>query len=309
MAITAKMVQNLRGRTGAGMMDCKKALTASKGDMDKAIKILREKGLSEAAKKAGKTAAEGLVKIKIDNNKASIVEVNSETDFVAKNDGFIDFTNSVLNLIFETEVNTVEELNEKELNGNKFKDELSNYIAKIGENIKVRRFKTLKSNDNEVFCNYIHAGGSIGVLAKFKLSDSSKKDEESFSNLMKDICLQIAASDPKYIAPENVSEEDIKNEKEIYSAQMKNAGKPEKIIDKIVEGKMRKYYEGVCLIEQIFVKDSDKKVKKVISEVAKSLDIEISVSEFVRYKVGEGIEVVKECFADEIRKQVEAAKK
>ncbi|HON56938.1 MAG TPA: translation elongation factor Ts [bacterium] len=306
MAITAKMVQELRDKTGAGMMDCKKALTETNGDMEAAVKFLREKGLAAAANKSSKTTAEGIVKVILKSDRAAIAEINCETDFVARNDGFLEVADRMINIIFDNQPKTLDELKNLKIDGMAVSEYLAEFIAKIGENVQVRRFDCVKIANDEIGWQYIHGGGKIGVLAKFKISDTSKKDAAEFIELMKDICMQIAASEPKYIAPADVSKEDMDNERAIYTQQMKNEGKPEHIISKIVEGKLVKYYEQVCLVEQVFIKDAEKKVKQVIDEASKKLGIKIQPTYFARYKVGEGIEKKKVDFAAEVQAQLQS---
>jgi elongation factor Ts len=264
--------------------------------------------MAEAAKKADKAAAEGIVKIKKGNKNAVIIEMNSETDFVAKNDSFLELSDNILNLIFENNIKTMDQLLETEMNGSKVKEIIAEQVAKIGENVKVRRFENIEISDNETVGSYIHAGGEIGVLLKVKLSDDSKKNNPDLKELVKDICMQIAAASPKYVNPEDVSEEDLNTEREIYKKQMLNEGKPENIVDRIVEGKIRKYYEQVCLNKQFFVKDNDKQIEKVVKETASKIGCDIEIVNFIRYKVGEGIVIEKKDFADEIKEQLDQAK-
>lgn len=305
--ITAKMVQELREKTGAGMLDCKKALAESNGDMEAAVKILREKGLAAAANRTSKTAAEGLNRICVKDNTAIIVEVNCETDFVTRNESFIAFADSTAEFIAGTKPADLDALMNTDIKGIKFSEELASYAAKMGENIKVRRFTLLKAESGEVFGQYIHGGGKIGVVLKVKLSDASKSEEQSVKDLIKDLCMQIAAAEPKYIKASEVTQNDLDNERAIYTQQMKNEGKPEQVIAKIVEGKISKYYELVCLVDQLFIKDQAKKVKEVISEVSKQAGISIEPVCFVRYKVGEGIEKKQVDFAAEVQAQLSAA--
>jgi len=307
--ITAKMVQELREKTGAGMLDCKKALTDAEGDMDKAVKILREKGLAAAANRSGKQTAEGIVKIKSSDKRAVIVEVNSETDFVAKNENFLKFADDIVDIIFTNKPADLNALKNCKFGNTTVAEELTQFIAKIGENIQIRRFDIIESNQDEIIGQYIHAGGKIGVLLKLQLSDISKKETGDVKELLKDLCMQVAAAEPKYISSKDVTQEDLDNERAVYTQQMRNEGKPEKIIANIVEGKIKKYYELVCLEDQLFIKDQNIKVNKVIEEVSKKSGISIKVTQFVRYKVGEGIEKKKVDFAAEVQAQLSASSK
>ncbi|HPG31324.1 MAG TPA: translation elongation factor Ts [bacterium] len=306
--VTAKMVQELREKTGAGMLDCKKALTEADGNMDSAVKLLREKGLAAAANRQSKTAAEGIVKVKLSDSLAVITEVNSETDFVSRNEGFLDFAEKITEHIFNKQPEDLESLKKQKFGDSTVNEELSNFIAKIGENIKVRRFDIFKAGSDECMTKYIHGNGKIGVIVKIKLSDASKKSAPEIQELIKDLSMQIAAAEPKYINSKEVTKAELDNEREIYSQQMRNEGKPEQIIAKIVEGKLSKYYELVCLIDQLFIKDTTLKVKTVIANVEKSCGVKIEVTGFVRYKVGEGIEKKKTDFAAEVEAQLNQAK-
>ena len=305
--ITAKMVQELREKTGAGMLDCKKALTESNGDMETAVKILREKGLAAAANRSSKTAAEGLNRISVKDKSAVIVEVNCETDFVTRNESFIGFAESTAGLIANTKPADLDALMNLDVKGVKFSEELASYAAKMGENIKVRRFSILESASDEAFGQYIHGGGKIGVILKVKLSDPSKSNTQEVKDLIKDLCMQVAAAEPKYVKASEVTQADLDNERAIYTQQMKNEGKPEHVINKIVDGKVSKYYELVCLVDQLFIKDQGKKVKEVIAEVSKQIGATIEPVCFIRYKVGEGIEKKQVDFAAEVQAQLSAA--
>ncbi|WP_078595621.1 translation elongation factor Ts [Evansella clarkii] len=291
MAISAKMVKELREKTGAGMMDCKKALTETDGDMEKAVDYLREKGIAKAAKKADRVAAEGLAHIKAQGNTAVIVEVNSETDFVAKNEGFINLINKVADHLLENKPANVEEALGQEVEGEgTLQDYFNNQIAKIGEKISLRRFEIVERGENEAFGEYIHMGGRIGVLAVLE----GTTDEA----LAKDIAMHVAAINPKYVSRDAVSEEEINREREVLKQQALNEGKPEKIVEKMVEGRLGKYFEEICLNDQAFVKDSDQKVGKYVASKG------ASVKTFYRYEVGEGMEKREDNFAEEVMSQV-----
>lgn len=301
MAITAQMVKELRESTGAGMMDCKKALTEADGDMERAIDILREKGLSKAAKKADRIAAEGLVTIKLnaDNTVAAITEVNSETDFVAKNEDFKVFVNDVTEMVLDADfadVSTLLAAQHKE--GKALQDVLNDRIATIGEKLDVRRFE--KVSTNGVISGYIHGGGKIGVLV---VLDTDSKDEQ-VSKLGKDIAMQVAAMNPKYISRDDVDQEYIAHEKEVLTQQALNEGKPAEIVEKMVVGRLNKELKEVCLMDQVYVKDSELTISKLVASVEKSVGSSIKVSKVVRYEVGEGMEKREENFADEVAKQL-----
>lgn len=302
MEITASMVKELREKTNAGMMDCKKALKETNGNIESAIDYLREKGLSQAAKKSGRIAAEGLTAALISNEgkKGVVVEVNSETDFVAKNEEFKNFVMEIAQAIVDNEPKDLDSLKTVTLeNGKTIQDTLTDKIAKIGENMSVRRFEELKVENGSVV-SYIHGGGKISVIVALE----SKGDKETLDVLGKDLAMQVAAMSPKYISIEDVDDEYIAHEKEILVAQALNEGKPKHIVEKMVEGRLQKELKEVCLLEQAFVKDADMTVKKVISETAKKLGSDIKVTGVLRYEVGEGIEKKSENFADEVAKQM-----
>lgn len=301
MAVTAQMVKELREATGAGMMDCKKALTEADGNMERAVDILREKGLSKAAKKADRVAAEGLVTIKTteDGKLAAIVEVNSETDFVAKNEDFKVFVTDVAEMALEGDSKDVAELlssNHKE--GKDLQSVLNDRIATIGEKLDIRRFEKISSNGK--VAGYIHGGGKIGVLVEL---DTDSNDEKVLA-LGKDIAMQIAAMNPKYISRDDVDPEYLAHEKEILTQQALNEGKPADIVEKMVVGRLNKELKEVCLLDQVFVKDSEVTIGKLVEKVAKEVSSPIKVSRMVRYEVGEGIEKKEENFADEVAKQM-----
>ncbi|GAA6820625.1 elongation factor Ts [Staphylococcus sp. 18_1_E_LY] len=291
MAISAKLVKELREKTGAGMMDCKKALTETDGDIDKAIDYLREKGISKAAKKADRIAAEGLVHAEQKGNDAAIVEINSETDFVARNEGFQELVKEIAIQVLETKVNTVEELSETKLSDGKTVDErMKESIATIGEKLSIRRFAVRTKTDNDAFGIYKHMGGRIGVLSVVE----GTTDQEA----AKDVAMHIAAINPKYVSSDQVNDEEIAHEKEVLKQQALNEGKPENIVEKMVEGRLRKYLQEICAVDQNFVKDPDQTVEAYLkSKGGKLVD-------FVRYEVGEGMEKREENFADEVKGQM-----
>ncbi|PRR80260.1 Elongation factor Ts [Clostridium liquoris] len=306
--ITAQMVKDLRERTGAGMMDCKKALSETNGDVEKAIELLREKGLAAAAKKAGRIASEGLVKTYISEDKksGSIVEVNCETDFVAANDDFKTLVANVAKMAATTTETTTEGfIEEKYITDENIsiKDAVTALIAKLGENMSVRRFSNF-TVENGVVESYIHGGGRIGVLVKIEC----EKESEVLSEVAKDIAMQVAATNPLCLNRDEIDTDALNKEKEIYRVQALNEGKPEKIVDKIVEGRIQKYYKENCLIEQVWVKNSDLTITKYLQEKSKEVGAEIKVTGYVRYERGEGIEKKQEDFAEEVRKQMQQGK-
>ncbi len=284
--ITAGLVKELRERTGAGMMDCKKALTSCEGDIEKAIDFLREKGLSQAAKKAGRIAAEGLVSscINAEGTVGALVEVNCETDFVAKTDDFKALVDSIANHIIKTNPSDLETLLASEFDGKTVADTVTASIAKIGENISIRRFTRYEVADGSVV-SYIHGGGKIGVLLNLKGGNPE---------LGRDIAMHIAAANPLYLTREEVPTTDLDREKEVLAEQAKNEGKPEAIIEKMVVGRIQKFYKEVCLIDQEYVKDPDQSISKLLQ--ANNAEIVA----FARYQLGEGIEKKQDNFAEEV---------
>ncbi len=300
--ISASDVKDLREKTGAGMMDCKNALVQADGDMEEAIKILREKGLASAAKKAGRIAAEGIVDSLIDGNLGVVVEVNCETDFVAKTPAFKSFVQEVAAQIKSGSPATVDELLEqKNAQGNTISNMLNEKIGEIGEKISVRRFSRFQAEQGVVE-SYIHMGGKIGVLVEAECSESAA-GSPVLKAFMKDVAMQIAASNPLYVLPSEVPESVITEEKEILRAQALGEGKPAQIVDKMVEGRIQKYYKEVCLMEQPFVKDQDKAVKGILKEKVAEIGSPVSIKRFVRYEMGEGLEKRKDDFVDEVMKQ------
>ncbi len=308
MAFTAKDVQRLRELTGVGMMDCKKALTESDGDFDKAVEFLREKGLAAAQKKASRIAAEGLVYAYVaDNGSAAIVEVNSETDFVAKNAVFQQFVTDVAKVALTSNASSVEDLMTKSFPGTDgdVAAALQEKILTIGENLKIRRFEIIDGAEDVANVDYLHMGGKIGVLVSMKLSGICKC-EAKVTELGKDIAMQIAAMRPSYLDKSEVPAEIIEKEKEILLAQInedpKNANKPDNIKEKMIVGRISKYYEENCLIQQAFVKGDKESVADHIASVAKELGGSIELIKYVRYEKGEGLEKREDNFADEVAK-------
>ncbi|WP_024614712.1 translation elongation factor Ts [Clostridium sp. Ade.TY] len=299
--ITAKTVKELRDKTGAGMMDCKKALTETNGDIEKAVEVLREKGLAAAAKKAGRIAAEGIVKTFVteDKKKASIVEVNCETDFVAANEDFIAFADNVAKLVVESNAETVEELLNEKMGDATVQETLTALVAKLGENMTVRRFERL-ALENGAIESYIHGGGRIGVLVEV----STEGNKEVASEVAKEVCMQVAAANPLFLNRDSVDQESLEKEKEIYRVQALNEGKPEKIVEKMVMGRIQKYFKEVCLVDQVWVKDGDKTITKLLEEKSKEAGAPMTITKFVRFERGEGIEKKEENFAEEVAKQI-----
>ena len=309
MAITASMVKELREQTGAGMMDCKKALTETDGDFEKAIEFLREKGLATAQKKAGRIAAEGIVSttIKDGDKVAAIVEVNAETDFVAKNEVFRTYVKEVVEQAADTEAADIEAFKAEPWaldTSVTVAEKLAAMIAKIGENMNIRRFEKIVSDDG-VVVSYIHAGAKIGVLVEAKTDNNSDAVKEALKN----VAMQIAALNPKYVSTEEVPEDYKEHEKEILMAQAKNdpknANKPENIIEKMIAGRLSKELKEVCLLEQEYVKAENKEtVAKYLEAVSKEVGSEVTLKRFIRFETGEGLEKKNEDFAAEVAAQM-----
>ena len=287
--ITANMVKELREQTGAGMLDCKKALTETNGNMEEAVTWLREKGISKAAKKQTRIAAEGLALAKVEGNKAVIVEVNSETDFVAKNSEFTGLVNDIATAILGSNVSTVEEANKLEVNGTSIENMIVDKTATIGEKLSFRRFELVEKQDNQVFGTYSHMGGKIVTLAVLEGSDAE---------VAKDVAMQIAAMRPLYLDKDSVPSERVEKERAILTEQAENEGLDANKLPMIVNGRLNKFYEEVCLLDQGFVKENKMKVSKYVESKG------MKVLSFVRYEVGEGMEKREENFADEVAKQI-----
>ena len=310
MTFTAQDVKALREKTGVGMMECKKALTEANGDMDKAVDYLRERGLAAAQKKATRIAAEGVVLSYADDaaKKGVVIEVNSETDFVAKNEKFVNFVTDCAKTIIKTGVSTVEELNAAEYmgTGRTVTETLNDLILAIGENMKIRRFEVMEGN----LATYVHAGGSVGVMVSFDVADEAKVAMAEFKEMGKNVAMQIAAMSPAYLDEAAVPAEVIEHEKSILASQMKEdpkmASKPDAVLAKIAAGKMGKYYKENCLVDQEFVRSDlfQGDVKGYVNSVAKELDTEIKINGFIRMTRGEGLEKREENFAEEIAKQI-----
>ncbi|MFC0301394.1 translation elongation factor Ts [Virgibacillus soli] len=291
MAITAKMVKELREKTGAGMMDCKKALQETDGNIEKAIDYLREKGIASAAKKAGRIAAEGSAYVEIENNTAVLFEVNCETDFVTKNDQFKQLLDQIgKHLVKHTPENVEEALQQKTDNGETLEVVINSAVAKIGEKLSLRRFTIMTKTDQDVFGSYLHMGGSIGALTLLEgTSDES---------VAKDVAMHVAAVNPRYVSRDDVAASEVDREREVLKTQALNEGKPEHIVEKMVEGRLGKFFEEICLLDQSFVKDPDTKVKKFVA------NHNATVKAFARYEVGEGMEKREENFAEEVMSQI-----
>lgn len=285
----ASDVKELRERTGAGMLDCKKALDACEGDMDKAIDCLREKGISKAAKKEGRIAAEGVCVVKAEGSNAVILEVNSETDFVAQNKEFLDFTNYLADVLLKNDATTVEDALKINDGGETIGDKLINLTAKIGEKLSLRRFEKVTKTDDEVFGTYTHMGGKIGSLVVLKGANS---------DVAKDVCMHIAAMAPVCLNKEDVPADMIEHEKTVITEQVMNEGKPQEIALKMVNGRINKFYKEICLADQEFIKDSSVNVSTYVKNNGGE------IVKFVRFAVGEGIEKKEEDFAQEVMNQV-----
>ncbi len=302
MAVTAQMVKELREMTGAGMMDCKKALVEVDGDMDKAVEFLREKGLSKAAKKAGRVAAEGLVQIAFseDHKAAAVVEVNSETDFVAKNPEFREFVDSLSQMALREDDPSMDAFMALDFKGEgTVKDALTAKIAKIGENMNIRRFKKL-AGEGVVYHGYVHSNGKIAVLVGLK-TDASAEETETVG---RDVAMQVASMNPKFVKEDEVDQEWLAHETEIAKQQLLNEGKPESLLERIIPGKIKAILKEVCLVDQKFVKNSDQTVSQYVAEAGKALGKDIAIVEMVRFEVGEGIEKKEEDFAAEVAAQM-----
>ena len=294
-AITASLVKELRDRTGAGMMDCKKALTNCDGDLSKAADWLRENGIAKAVKKAGRIAAEGLSKVVVKGNKACVVEINSETDFVAKNEQFLTLVDTIANALVDAGVKTVEEANAVSVNGETIEALLINATATIGEKITLRRFEVVEKADDEVFGDYVHMGGKISVIVVLKGSDAT---------VAHNIAMQVASMSPSYISRDYMEAEVVEKERAIQTEILKNdaslAGKPEKVLAGIIEGRVSKTLQEMCLVDQLYILDQGMKVSQYLK------NNNTVVTSMVRYAVGEGIEKREENFAEEVAKQMAA---
>ncbi len=289
--IDAKLVAELRKMTGAGMLDCKNALVETNGDLEKAVDYLREKGVATAGKKASRIAAEGLANIYIDNNKAVMVEVNSETDFVSKNEEFTNMIDLIGETILKSNIKTLEEALELNTNEGTINELIIAKTAKIGEKLSFRRFEVITKNDNETFGSYLHMGGKIASLTVL---------EGANDEVAKDVAMQAAAMKPEYISKDDIPNDVVEKEKKILTEEVINEGKPSNIAEKIVEGKINKYFKEICLIHQPFVKDGDIDVETYVK------NNNGKVVSMIRYEVGEGIEKRNENFAEEVMSQIKS---
>lgn len=298
MGISAKEVKALRDRTGAGMMDCKRALEETGGDMDAAIEYLEKKGIAAAKKKAGRVAAEGLVRAwtNEDASEAVLVEINSETDFVARNDSFQEFADDVTEAIGQSDITSDDEIGEVAIAGKTIEKHTTETIANLGENISVRRFARLQAPEGLVG-TYIHAGDQIGVLVKVNIGGDV--DRDAVEELARDVAMHIAAMNPPYLAPSDIPEDVRGSQEEVFAAQMAEEGKPEHIIPKIVTGKIKKWESENSLLEQPFVKDTDQTVGEFTSSVG-----DVEIADFVRFQVGEGIEKEESNLREEVAEQL-----
>lgn len=304
--ITAAKVKELRESTGAGMLDCKKALVETNGDMEQAVDWLRKKGLASAAKKSSRVAAEGLVAVAVDGNKGAIVEVNSETDFVAKNEMFQEYVEDAAKVALAShgDICDMKNFNCPKC-GKTFAERLTDLIAKIGENMTLRRAQMVEV-DNGVIASYVHnvTRGNLGKIGVLVALESNAADKAKLAELGKHLAMHIAASRPLFQTIASVDPAAVEREKAIFSEQAKASGKPENIIEKMIEGRIKKYYDEVVFEEQAYIMDPDKKIKQVIAYTAKELGADIKVKEFVCFKLGEGIQKKEEDFAAEVAAQL-----
>ena len=299
MSITAAMVKELREKSGAGMMDCKTALTESGGDMEAAVDWLRTKGLAKAAKKAGRVAAEGLVGVATEGSKAAVIELNSETDFVARNEGFQELVGKVASVAVSTD-GSLEAVSAADLDGKQVSEAITDAIATIGENMSLRRTAVLSVSEG-VVATYVHGAvsdglGKIGVLVSLE----SSGDKDKLNALGRQIAMHIAATSPLALSTDELDPAVVERERSVFSEQARESGKPENIIEKMVEGRLRKFYEEVTLVKQAFVIDPDKTVEQAVEALAKDLGTEVKLTGFVRFALGEGIEKEEQDFAAEV---------
>lgn len=289
MEVTASMVKDLREQTGAGMMDCKKALSETNGNMEEAVNWLREKGIAKSAKKESRIAAEGLANIYVNGNKAVIVEVNSETDFVSKNEEFISMIDTIGKCLLDSNAKTIEDAKKVSTSEGTIEELIVNKTAKIGEKLSLRRFEIVNKNDDESFGTYIHMGGKIAALTVIKGANE---------NVAKDVAMQAAAMKPLYVFPSEVPGDVLDNERNVLKEQAINEGKSADIAEKMVEGRIKKFYKEICLAEQSFIKDGDISVEKYVANNGGE------IVKMIRYEVGEGMEKRSDNFAEEVMNQV-----
>ena len=298
--ISAQAVKELRDKTGAGMMDCKKALTQAEGDIEKAIDILRERGLASAAKKSGRVASEGVIATFVteDMKNAAMIELNCETDFVSSNDEFISLANGIAKIVAENNVASIEDVKALPYEGATVQDAVTNLIAKLGENMNLRRYEKMEAPEGLV-SSYIHMGGKIGVLVQVK----SENVNDEVATVARDVAMHVAALNPQFLDNTSVDADTIEREKEIYRVQALNEGKPEKIVEKMVEGRINKFFKEVCLVNQMFVKNPDLSIQAFVNQEAKKLG-NIELVKFARFEKGEGIEKEEVDFAAEVAAQM-----
>ncbi|MBE0596520.1 MAG: elongation factor Ts [Desulfuromonadales bacterium] len=300
MTITASMVADLRAKTGAGMMDCKKALAEANGSMEEAVDILRKKGLSAAAKKASRVAAEGSVVTAGEGNLGVVVEVNAETDFVAKNESFQKFTAGVAKAVLDQAPANLEALKALPFPGTDrtVEEEQVHLVATIGENIHARRFARFEVAAG-VVASYVHGAGKIGVLVELA---TDKGDDERVGAVARQLAMHVAAANPQFLSRQEVPSDVLEREKEIYRAKAKESGKPDNILEKIIEGQINKFFGEICLLEQAYVIDPDLKVQKVVDNLAKEIGSEVKLTRYARFQLGEGVEKREDDFAAEVAK-------
>lgn len=298
--ITTAMIKELREQTGAGMMDVKRALTEANGNMEEATKILRKKGLAAATKKAGRITSEGVVQAYTSGNVGVLVEVNCETDFVARTDQFRQFADEIAKLIARSKAKTVEDLNRESWDGETVAQRTQSLIAKIGENVTLRRFERYEAAPGASLGTYIHAGGKIGVMVELVANNKNDRSEE----VARDVAMHIAAAEPRFIRREDVTQKDLETEREIARDQALRSGKPENIVEKMVTGKMEKFYGEACLLEQPYIRNDKQSVADYLKTAGKDAGCAYTVTRFVRYKLGEGIEKKADDFATEVMSYV-----
>lgn len=301
MAFGAKEVKELREKTGAGMMNCKKALSESNGDMEAAVDYLRQKGLAAAAKKASRVAAEGLIGAVVEGNVGALVEINCETDFVAKNADFQTFVTNVSNHVLSSDASDIAALKEEKMGDRTLQEHVQELTLKIGEKIDVRRFKKMKLEGEGKIGSYVH-GGKIGVLVALNTDSADAAKKPEFTELVNDLCLHVAAADPKFMTANEIDEDFKKREAAVYEAQLKEQGKPENMIENIIKGKLNKLASEVCLMDQKFVKNPDLSISKLIKEYEGKVGSSITLKGFEKLNLGEGIEKKEDNLADEVAK-------
>lgn len=302
---TAKDVKELREKTGAGMMDCKKALNENNGDIEAAVDFLRQKGLAAAAKKATRVAAEGMIGAVVEGHVGALVEVNCETDFVAKNEDFKSFVDKVANMLVTSKATDVEALKNESLAGNTLQEVIQELTLKIGEKIDVRRFHTRSLSGEGKIGSYVH-GGKIGVLVEVTASSADVTKSADFVELVNDLCLHVAAADPKFLTADQIDEDYKAREAKVYEAQLREQGKPENMIENIIKGKLNKLASEICLMNQKFVKNPDLSISKLIKEVEGKAGGTITINGFNKINLGEGIEKKEDNLADEVAKMTKA---